>query len=418
MWLAERRERSLLSLFELSHELGITLDPYGIAQVTLFSLMGSFGTASAAFWLLPEEESREAVLMRAYGLREGAARALGTGLASKATAHFGQNPGPVILADWGEALPPEARMAMDHGLAVLVPVTGHRRLLGLIALGERASSEPYWPIDLEFLSTAAGMVGVAIQNTRLYHGMLEANRRLRESNDRLTELDRLKSEFLQTVNHELRTPIAIIVGYLTILQDATTLEPAQRQAVAVSLGQAEKLTGMVRNLLEFSDLSEDTTGLRVEAHELESLLRGFADRRRPGLVQGPRELVVEIESPLPRAWCDPARLIQALDALMENAIKFTAPGAHIRLAARRLSDQEGDWVAISVADDGPGIPKRNIDGLLEPFRQVDGSTTRRAGGMGLGLALVQEIAQRMGGRLSVESELGAGSTFTLSLRVA
>lgn len=415
-WIAERRESSLLSLFELSDELGVALDPYGIAQVSLFSLMGHYGTTSAAYWMLAGEGGGDAVLMRGYGLKETVARALGTGLARRAVARFTQDPSPSLLADWAQA--PEARLAVEHGLAVLVPVSAQGRMIGLLALGRRVTGEPYWPIDLEYLHTAAGMVGVAVQNTRLYHGMLEANRRLRETNERLTELDTMKNEFLQTVNHELRTPIAIIIGYLSILQDATPLDPTQKQAVTVSLEQAERLTGMVRNLLDLSDLSENAMKLQLEPRDLEPLLRGFVESRRPGVVQGPRELTLELEPNLPRARCDAGRLVQALDALMDNAIKFTPQGSHIRVRAKRERDGDGDWVVVQVSDNGPGIPQAALLTLFEPFRQVDGSATRTTGGLGLGLALVKEIATRMDGLLIVDTAPNAGTTFTLRLRAA
>jgi signal transduction histidine kinase len=415
-WLAERRESSLLSLFELSNELGVALDPYGIAQVSLFSLMGHYGTTIAAFWMVPEEGVGDAVLLRAYGLRDPVARALGTGLAPRATARFAKDPSPSSLAEWAQA--PEARLAVDHGLSVLVPVAAHGRLIGLLALGNRVTGEPYWPIDLDYLHTVAGMVGVAVQNTRLYHGMLEANRRLRFTNERLTELDRMKNEFLQTVNHELRTPIAIIIGYLSILQDSTQLEGMQQQAVTVSLGQAEKLTSMVRNLLDLSDLSENSMKLQMEPCDLEPVLRTFVESRRPGVVQGPRELSLELEANLPRARCDAARLIQALDALMDNAVKFTPQGCHIKVRAAPVRDGDVDWVGVQVSDNGPGIPQRAIETLFEPFRQVDGSATRETGGLGVGLALVKEIATRMGGALTVETAPGAGTTFTIRLRIS
>lgn len=415
-WIAERRESSLLSLFELSNELGVALDPYGIAQVSLFSLMGHYATTTAVYWTLGEEGGGDAILMRAYGLKENVARALGTGLARRAIARFAKDPSPSLLAEWEKA--PEARLAVEHGLSVLVPVSAQGRMIGLLALGNRVSGEPYWPIDLEYLHTAAGMVGVAVQNTRLYHGMLESNRRLRETNERLTELDTMKNDFLATVNHELRTPIAIIIGYLSILQDATPLDGTQKQAVSVSLEQAEKLTSMVRNLLDLSDLSENAMKLQIEPRDLDPLLRTFVENRRPGVVQGPRELTLELEPGLPRARCDAARLIQALDALMDNAIKFTPKGSLIRVSAKRERSGDGDWISIQVSDNGPGIPQAALQTLFEPFRQVDGSATRTAGGLGVGLALVKEIATRMDGLLTVDTAPNAGTTFTLRLRAA
>ena len=415
MTLVARRENSLMSLFELSHELGVALDPFGIAQLTLFSLMGHFGTATAALWLLSEDEPRDAVLLRSFGLPEDDARRLGVrlprGPASDATA----GPAPVIqLADEGGA-DDVARAARELGLALLIPVSAHGRPVGLAALGTRLDGEPYAVLDLEYLSAAAGMVGVAIENTRLYLHMLESNRRLRESNERLAELDRLKSEFLQTVNHELRTPLSVIVGYLDVLHQAATLDETGRRAVTVATEQAGKLEGLLKGLLEFSEIQEDTSRVELKAHDLVFLLRGFAGQRRPGVVNGLREFSLEIEPALPRVRCDARRLTRALDAIVDNAVKFTTPGAHIRLRAERRGEDGREWVAVEVEDDGPGIAEEQLAALFEPFRQGDGSTTRTAGGLGLGLALVREIAERMGGRVVARSHLGQGSTFGLLL---
>jgi signal transduction histidine kinase len=415
--LVERHENSLMSLFELSHELGVALDPYGIAQLTLFSLMGRFGTVRSALWLLPEGGGG-AVLMRAFGIRDDAARAIGAGLAARAITRTTDLAAPVALADWEHAAAPETRHAITEGMALIVPLSARKRATGLIGLGTRLTGEPYAAMDLDYLAAAAGMVGVALENTRLYHGMLEANRRLRETNEGLAEIDRLKSEFLQNVNHELRTPLAIIIGYLNILKDTPTIEGAPKQAVTVSLEQAEKLTDMVQDLLEFSASSDDLATLDLRSYDVPSLLRAYAEVRRPGVVQGLREFVLEVEDELPRAECDAKRLQRILDVLVDNAVKFTPPGSRICLRARRGVNGNGNGVAVEVEDNGPGIPKRHLETLFEPFRQGDGSSTRTAGGLGLGLALVRQIADRMGAGLEVASEFGTGSTFTVNLRVA
>lgn len=415
MRLVARRENSLLSLFELSHELGVALDPYGIAQLTLFSLMGHFGTATAALWLLSEDEPREAVLLRAFGLPEEDARRLGASLPRGPAANPAAGPAPAIRLAEEAGADEVARTARELGLALLIPVTAHGRQVGIAALGARLDGEPYAALDLEYLSAAAGMVGVAIENTRLYLHMLESNRRLRETNERLADLDRMKTEFLQTVNHELRTPLSVIVGYLDVLQHVAALDDNGRRAVTVATEQAGKLEGLLNGLLEFSEIQEDSTRLELRAHDLVFLLRGFLGQRRPGVVNGLREFTLEIEPALPRARCDARRLVRALDAIVDNAVKFTPPGTHIRLRAERRGEDGREWVAVEVEDDGPGIEEEKLASLFEPFRQGDGSTTRTVGGLGLGLALVREIAERMGGRVVARSVPGYGSAFGLLL---
>lgn len=416
--LIERRESSLLSLFELSRELGVSVDPYGIAQLTLFSLMGHFGISIAALWLRGDERPEQAVLMRGFGIGEAAARELGPLLGTRATTQLAQFMGPRPIEEWAATGYAEARRAIDHGLVVLAPLAVQGRLVGWVALGAKLDGEPYGPHDLEYLEAAAGMVGVAVENTRLYHRMLESNRRLRESNQRLTELDRLKTEFLANVNHELRTPLAVIVGSLDILEEHAKLDANAQWAVGVASEKAKVLDGKLKTLLDFSALHENAMRLDVHWHDIGPLVEAFAAGRRPGVVNGLRELVTEIEPGLPNVRCDARRLAQALDELVDNAVKFTAPGACIRVCAMRRREAGAEWVAVEVQDDGPGIPMDQLAALFEPFRQGDGSATRSVGGMGLGLALVREIAQRTGARLVARSAIGEGSAFGLLLPVA
>ena len=412
--LVERRENSLLSLFELSHELGVALDVYAIAQLSLLSLMGHFGTRLAALWMRVDERAAGVVPVRHFGLRDEDARALGAVLETCATAQLERQSGPARLAAWIST--PQVGDAVAAGLSVVVPVSAQGRLLGLIAVGERLDGEPYASFDLEYLSTAAGMVGVALDNARLYHQILEANRRLLESNQQLAELDRLKSEFLQNVNHELRTPLTVIVGYLEVLRQGTHLDETAQRAVNVCVEQAHKLDTMVRDLLDFSEPQETMRPAHIESADLEPLLAAYVRGRRPGVVTGLREISLVAEPGLPAVRCDRRSLTRVLDELMDNAVKFTMPGS--RIVVRAASHTGGAEVVIEVEDDGPGIPPERVATLFQAFRQGDGSTTREAGGLGLGLALATRLCDAMEGRLEVESEPGRGSTFRVRLKTA
>lgn len=417
--LVEAREHSLHSLFELSHELSVSLDVYGLADLALLNLMGHFGTPRAALWVLPEDAPREAVLIRARGTQVEVARGVGAALAPHVADRYTYEMEPVDLAAWGVAETGlGAALALAQGFAVLVPVAAHGRLIGMLALGERARPNTYGPLEQKYVATAAGMVGVAIANTRLYHGMLDSNRRLREANERMSELHRMKSEFLQSVNHELRTPLAVIIGFAGCLTDENGLEPRHRDAVRAILEQSQKLNGMVQGLLDYSAAEGATLEMWIEEGDVRPLLESYAEARRPGIVGGLREFQVDVAPRLPKARFDPRRLAQILDALLDNAAKFTPRGSLLRLSADRGREDGAAWVRIGVHDNGPGIPARHLPDLFEPLRQVDGSTTRAAGGMGMGLALAQRLAEKMGGRLTVTSQVGVGTTFRVLLPLA
>jgi signal transduction histidine kinase len=417
--LVKKREHSLGSLFELSHELSVSLDLSYIADLGLLNLMGHFGTPRGALWLIPDDTSGRPVLIRAHGVNAETARAIGLGLAPRLAELYHDEMRPTPLEEWDPSAQwHEVALAAQTGLALLAPVPSHGRLLGLIALGVRATGERYADLDRDYVATAAGMVGVALENTRLYHHSVEQTRRLRDAVSRLEEADRLKSEFLQTINHELRTPLAIVQAYASCLLEDATLEAPQRQALGIMIEQTKKLTGMVQNLLDFSRLAAGNMPLALEPTDVGALLGSYAEARRSGVVSGLREFSLELDERLPSVRVDIRRLEQMLDALLENAVKFTPHGTRIRLRARRGGEDDRPEVRIELEDDGPGILPQHLPTLFEPLRQVDGSSTRTVGGMGLGLALVKQLAERMDGRLDVRSEVGSGTTFVLSLPAA
>ncbi len=408
--LAERRENSLMALFELSHELDLSRDPFAMGELALLNLLGHFGTPRAAVWGFPADDPDAAVPLAAFGLPEGEAAALGPRLR--------QAPEPAGAAD-GEPkeleLPAAARQA---GFAAVVPILARDRRIGVLALGARVGGEPYRSLDLDHLRTAARMLGAALENARLQQHTAEVNRRLRRANEELTQADHLKAQFVQNVNHEMRTPLAVLQGYLEILADAEGASELQMRACEAMLVQIERLTRMVRDLLEYSALSDGAGRATLEPVALPAALERYAAERRPGVLAGLRTLETRIEEPLPAALADPRRLERTLDALVDNAMRFTPPGTRIVIRAAVLQRADERWLGIEVVDDGPGIEPDRLERLFDAFRQGDGSSTRTVGGLGLGLALAREQAASMEGGLEAESTPGRGATFRLLLRPA
>jgi signal transduction histidine kinase len=282
----------------------------------------------------------------------------------------------------------------------------------MIGLGPRIGGVPYDQLDLEYLVASSNMVGVALENARLYQLARESNRRLRDTNQQLAELNRYKNEFIDNVSHELRTPLAVIIGCHDILD--TQLAESQRDPLRRAVENAAKLKGLIENLLDFSHLEDQALSLKREPHDPGDLLREFVEERRPSVAAGLRELDLEMEGGVPPVLCDRRRLIQVLDELLGNAVKFTPPGTHIHV---RCSAAERG-VEIEIRDEGHGIAPERLESLFEPFRQGDGSMTRAAGGMGLGLALARRLTEAMGGALEASSEPGAGSSFVVRLTPA
>jgi signal transduction histidine kinase len=244
----------------------------------------------------------------------------------------------------------------------------------------------------------------------------EANERLEANVEALQAVDRLKSEFVAVTSHELLTPLAFIVGFASSLEDGLMgpLSPSQQEAVGKILQGAERLTRMVRNTLEFSQVEAGQLAFHPERVDLGQAARDGVDGQAAQARKAGVELVVAVDPALPPAWADPDRVAQVITELLDNAIKFTPEGGQVRVAVS--ATPEG--VVLEVADTGPGIPPEAIARLSQPFYQVDSSPTRRHGGLGLGLALAHRLARGMGGDLTVRSRVGYGSTFRVVLPLA
>jgi signal transduction histidine kinase/ligand-binding sensor domain-containing protein/CheY-like chemotaxis protein/HPt (histidine-containing phosphotransfer) domain-containing protein len=237
---------------------------------------------------------------------------------------------------------------------------------------------------------------------------------LTESNRQLAEAARAKSSFLDRISHELRTPMNGVVG-MTELLSLTTLSPTQARLTRTVRSSAQVMLRIVNDLLDLSriragkvELEELPIGLVQILEECTSLFSGAAEAK--GI-----ELIVCPPASIERTLLgDPLRLRQILMNLIGNAVKFTGRGEVVIRADLEL-ESERATARLSVSDTGIGMDAATIEKIFEPFTQADESTTRRFGGSGLGLAICRELAELMGGRITVESQPHIGSTFRLSL---
>jgi len=406
------RELSLMAVIELSNELSVRMDPYEIAEVTLFNLMGHFGCSRSALWILPES-NQDAVLLRAHGLSPKIGRAIGAVWSKWLFGRPGGELEPVLVSDLEDLTVPGLSLAEEAGLAVFVPITAQRRRIGLLALGKRVTDVPFSGRDLDMLAASLNFVGVSLENTALYANTMESNRGLRLANERLLELDRLKSEFLRTLNHELRTPLTVISAYVDSLLMGDKEDGPRRQQLTTLRDEAQKLEAMVINLLDFRKLLDHQLELDPEPGDVIGPIRAWYEERRPGVAAHLRELRFSHASSVPPAFHERQRLLQIVDCLVGNALKFCPAGSLVQVRIEPDTLDGKEWVRIDVEDNGPGIPSDRLPHLWDSFRPGDGSETRQHGGMGIGLAFAKRLAEEMGGRLDVESELGRGAIITL-----
>lgn len=241
---------------------------------------------------------------------------------------------------------------------------------------------------------------------------------LERSNRELAELDRLKSDLLANVSHELRTPLTAIQGYAEAIGDELLgpANAAQREALAVVTRNTVRLRGMIDQLLNYSRL--DAGAIRVELEPLDlATIAGQAVANARTLAPPGVSVRVDAPADLPLALGDPARLAQVIENLLTNGIKFT-PTGEIVVALRQVVDSAGPAIEVAVRDTGVGIPIEQQARIFDRFYQVDGSSTRRYGGMGLGLAIVREILAAHGSAIAVDSTVGQGTTFRFRLPLA
>jgi signal transduction histidine kinase len=256
----------------------------------------------------------------------------------------------------------------------------------------------------------------------------------------LTEMDRLKSDFLSNISHELCTPLTPIMGYLPILlrEELGPLTPSQRRALAHIAQSVDRLHLLIDDLLTFmqwesGDISLVLGGARVTKVVEAALARVAAGAEEKGV-----EVATEIGPDLPQIRADVVALARALGHLLENAVKFTPKGGHVTVTARLLEwsnsrmvdssqpidqstprpvDKVGHCVELAVRDTGIGIPPEAIPRIFERFYQADSSATRQHGGTGLGLAIVKRILDAHEAPIAVESLAGQGSTFSIRLPI-
>jgi len=245
--------------------------------------------------------------------------------------------------------------------------------------------------------------------------LLDANRQLEGSIESVEEASRLKSAFLANMSHEIRTPLNGVMG-MTALLDQTRLDPEQREYVRTARASGDALMTVINDILDFSKI--EAGRLEVDPHDfdLPQTIDASCDVVAALAHQKKLRLHSYIDPEIPATVNgDRSRLMQILTNLMTNAIKFTAEGEVVLEATRGERSALGSHVIIRIRDTGIGISKEAQKTLFDAFTQADVSTTRKFGGSGLGLAISYELARLMGGTITVESEPGAGSTFTLEL---
>ena len=314
---------------------------------------------------------------------------------------------PILASMFGEAsLTPlalsdrQAAIARELGVASLmvVPMVARDRALGAIALISSNPDRRFGDQDLALAQDIATRGALALDNARLY----EEARRANET----------KTDFLAIVSHDLRTPLNAIMGYaeLLLMGIPERVPEAAGERLQRVQASAKHLLYLLDELLNFARLDSGKETVQVQEADLMEVTREVAMVMEPLVTQRGLELEVDLPAhPLP-LQTDPDKLRQVLLNLVGNAVKYTERGG-VRVAIA----EDPRRAVVRVSDTGRGIAEKHLTQIFEPFWQVDETQRQREGGTGLGLSVVQRLVQLLGGEVSVESELGRGSTFTVVL---
>jgi signal transduction histidine kinase len=254
------------------------------------------------------------------------------------------------------------------------------------------------------------LVRVLAELTRSRRELEKANRDLQEANEKLRQVDEMKSRFISTIAHEVRTPLNALTGLLMVLSrdPSEPLSPRQQETAGRLEKSTQMLIRLVNDLLDLSRLQAHRMQIKVQEFDAAELLDSVVSGLKQTASDKGIDLRLEVAADLPAIVSDPTKVAQVVTNFASNAIKFTPAGGRVLIKAARGA---GEMWCVEVTDTGIGIAQEQIPLIFEEFQQVNVSNPHHGGGTGLGLPISKRLVELLGGRIHVESEPGAGSTF-------
>jgi len=393
------RLRALLPLFEANRVFMSTTEPVRLAEQVVRTAVEELGADRAVLFLRKEgapgevggDELEPAAVHQVkladigswaeYAQREVQAAALTTSI----TDGTSENPGRL-----GATSVAAARILSKQGVT------------GVLVLARDRVARAFGEADREFLSVLCSQAGIALENAALFQ-------ELRRAYEDLKQLDYMKSEFISIAAHELRTPLAILMGYAGILEGMVSNE--QKQFASIIVRNAQRLRVLMDEMLNLESLERGASLVRLEAMSLAEVVNDVAKDLRPLADNCGHQLRVVLPSEDTRLVTDREKFVMVLTNLIANAIKFTPDGGQIEV---RAVPQDA-MIELQVEDNGIGIAPADQERVFERFYQVEPSLSRRHDGLGLGLSIAKGMVELLGGRIWLESEVGSGTTFHFTI---
>jgi signal transduction histidine kinase/CheY-like chemotaxis protein len=402
----------LRALGEVTQAVNSTLDLATVLSTIVAKAVELSGTEAGSIYAV-DPTTREFHLRASHGMSEELIAELnqqGIDLSEKTIADAAAQRAPVQVADLKDAAPSSVLSILlraGYRALLVVPLLGPEGLIGMLVVRRKEPGEfPQHTVDL--LQTFAAQSVLAIQNANLFTEVEEKSRQLEMASQH-------KSQFVASMSHELRTPLNAIIGLTEMMVSNVPrfgTEKAQEPLRRVHRAGTH-LLGLINQVLDLSKIEAGKLELSPETVNLAPLIEEVIGTARQLAEQNKNCLILDAQENLGQLTVDPMRLRQILLNLLSNACKFTKQG-EVKLRVKKVIDGR-NWIEIAVTDTGIGMTPEQQAKLFEEFTQADSSTARQYGGTGLGLAITRRLAHMMGGDVTVASEPGKGSVFTVRL---
>jgi GAF domain-containing protein/CheY-like chemotaxis protein/HAMP domain-containing protein len=407
--LSEQRAEEMTLLFNVTTAATASPDLEQALEQAVTTLRETLGVTSASVYL-PDETGRYMVKGADSGVAgqetEHSTISIDRGLIGWVARHE-----EAAIIDDISRDPRRLSAAESTRSVIAVPLPTGDALVGVLAV-ESDRPRAFDEHDLRLMQTLSGSLAAIIQNSHLL-------REVQDANERLREVDRLKTNFLAAMSHELRTPLNSIIGFSRVILKGIDgpLTESQEQDITTIYDSGKHLLGLVNDILDQAKIEAGKMELSFAYFKLQDVIHGVMSSAIGLTRDKPIRLHTEIADDLPDAYGDEFRTRQILLNLVSNAAKFTDEGS-ITVTAFSTVEDEQHFLQVSVTDTGIGIAEKDMPLLFQAFQQIDNSLTRKAGGTGMGLPLAKSLTELQHGRIWLESQQGVGSTFSITVPIA
>ena len=397
----------LRALGEVTQAVNSSVDLETVLTTIVAKATQLSGTEAGAIYVL-DNADQEFQLRATYGLDEsvvGELRRSHIRIGQTGISEAVERGMPIQIADIQNDPTVTLDVIVRAGFRALlyVPLLGTEKIVGALVVRRKQPGE-FGRSTVELLQTFAAQSVLAIQNARLFSEVAQKSRALAEASQH-------KSQFLANMSHELRTPLNAIIGVSEMLREDAEALKQDTEPLDRVLGAGRHLLALINDILDLSKIEAGRMELQLETFPLTPLIADAVKTIEPLAAKNANQIVVHFDAAIETLHADQMRLRQALLNLMSNANKFTERGT-ITVDARQ-GQKNHDWVTIAVADTGIGMTPEQMGKLFQEFSQASSTTASKYGGTGLGLAISRRFCQMMGGDITVESEVGRGSIFTI-----